>query len=134
MSVTVSSFVISTFGGGLLARRRFGWSKSSATVPQRVASDRQYTILVHNGVMKMAEKAVRQSVSLPPRLAKQVGSMAKSRKLSKNRMLLELIENGIDAEKRKQQQFFALAERFRNEQDPEAANRLGDQLGRMVFG
>ena len=38
------------------------------------------------------------------------------------------------AEKRKQQQFFALAERFRNEQDPEAANRLGDELGRMVFG
>ena len=84
--------------------------------------------------MKMAEKAVRQSISMPPRLAKQVGSMARSRKLSKNRMLLELIENGIDAEKRKQQQFFDLAERFRGERDPEAANRLGDQLGRMVFG
>jgi len=60
--------------------------------------------------------------------------MAKSRKLSKNRMLLELIENGIDAEKRKRQQFLALAERFRNEQDPEAATRLGDELGRMIFG
>ena len=92
------------------------------------------TILVHNGVMKTGQKVVRQSVSLPPRLARQVGSLAKSRKLSKNRMLLELIENGIDAEKRKQQQFFALAERFRNERDPEAANRLGDELGRMVFG
>ncbi len=108
--------------GGLLDRRCFRRSKCS------------YTVLVHNGVMKVAEKAVRQSVSLPPRVAKQVGSMAKSRKLSKNRMLLELIENGIDAEKRKQQQFFALAERFRNEQDPEAANRLGDELGKMVFG
>lgn len=82
----------------------------------------------------MTDKAVRQSVSLPLRLAKQVGSMAKNRKVSKNRMLLELIENGIEAEKRKQQQFFALAERFRNEQDPKAANRLGDELGRMVFG
>jgi hypothetical protein len=84
--------------------------------------------------MKVAEKTVRQSVSLPPRLAKQVGSMAKSRKLSKNRMLLELIENGIDTEKRRQRQFFTLAERFRNEQDPQAASRLGDELGRMVFG
>jgi len=84
--------------------------------------------------MKMAERAVRQSISLPPRLAKQVGSLAKSRKLSKNRMLLELIEKGIDAEKRRQQQFFALAERFRKEQDPEAASRLGDELGRMVLG
>ena len=84
--------------------------------------------------MRVDEKAVRQSVSMPPRLAQQVGSMAKSRKLSKDRMLLELIENGIDTEKRKQQQFFALAERFHNEQDPEAANRLGEELGRMVFG
>jgi hypothetical protein len=108
---------------GLDARRHLEWT-----------SDRPHTILVHNAVMKMAEKAVRQSVSLPPKLAKQVGSLAKSRKLSKNRMLLELIENGIDAEKRKQQQFFALAERFRNEQDLEAASRLGDELGRMVFG
>jgi hypothetical protein len=55
--------------------------------------------------------------------------MAKSRKLSKNRILLELIENGIDAEMRKQQRFFALDERFRNERDAEAANRLGDELG-----
>jgi hypothetical protein len=84
--------------------------------------------------MKGTARSVRQSISLPPRLAKQVGSMAKSRKLSKNRLLVELIENGIDAENRKQKQFFALAERFRNEQDPETANRLGEELGRMVFG
>jgi hypothetical protein len=84
--------------------------------------------------MKGTARAVRQSISLPPRLAKQVGSLAKNRKLSKNRMLVELIENGIDAENRKQQRFFALAKRFRNEQNPEAANRLGEELGRMVFG
>ncbi len=92
------------------------------------------TILVHDGVMKAAEKAVRQSVSLPPRLAKQVGKMAKTRKLSKNRILVELIENGIDAEERKQRQFLDLAKRFRNERDPDEASRLGDELGRMVFG
>ena len=32
------------------------------------------------------------------------------------------------------QVLFDLAERFRNETDPEAAKRLGDQLGLMVFG
>ena len=109
-------------------------SKRLGLNEQVILARRLCTVLVHNGVMKTTEKAVRQSVSLPLRLAKQVGSLAKSRKLSKNRMLLELIENGIDAEKRKQQQFFALAERFRNEQDPEAANRLGNELGRLVFG
>lgn len=81
-----------------------------------------------------AEKTVRQSVTLPAKLAAEVRSMAKTRRLSANRILLELIEDGIQAEKRKQQEFFQLAERFRNESDPETAKRLGDQLGRMVFG
>jgi hypothetical protein len=88
------------------------------------------TILVHTGAMN---KTVRQSVSLPVSVAAQVRSMAKSRRLSSNRMLLELIENGIEAEKRRQQEFFELAERFRSATDPEEAKRLGDELGRMVF-
>ena len=40
----------------------------------------------------------------------------------------------MQAEKRKQQEFFALAERFRAATDPEDVQRLGDQMGRMVFG
>ena len=60
--------------------------------------------------------------------------MAKTRHLSANRMLLDLIENEIEAEKRKQQKFFELAERFRNAPDPDEVKLLGDQLGRMVFG
>jgi len=60
--------------------------------------------------------------------------MAKTRRLSANRMLLELIENGMEAEKRKQQEFFDLAERFRAATDPEEVRKLGDQMGRMVFG
>jgi len=49
-------------------------------------------------------------------------------------MLVELIENGIEAEKQKQQSFFDLAERFRTASDPEEVRRLGEQMGRMVFG
>jgi hypothetical protein len=84
--------------------------------------------------MKSGNKAVRQSLSLPANIATQVRNLARTRKLSSNRMLVELIENGIEAEKRKQQEFFKLAERFRNATDPEEAKRLGDELGRMVFG
>jgi hypothetical protein len=84
--------------------------------------------------MKTATKAVRQSVSLPINVAAQVRSMARNRRLSANRMLVELIENGIEAEKRKQQEFLELAERFRSANDPNEVKRLGDQLGRMVFG
>ena len=84
--------------------------------------------------MRAANKTIRQSVSLPANVAGQVRSLAKNRRLSANRMLVELIENGIEAEKRKQQEFFELAERFRNTADVKEAKRLGDQLGRMVFG
>ena len=84
--------------------------------------------------MRTANKVVRQSVSLPAKVAAQVRTMARSRRLSANRMLVGLIENGIEAEERKQQEFFDLAERFRSATDSEEAKRLGDRLGRMVFG
>jgi hypothetical protein len=57
-------------------------------------------------------------------IAAQVKTLAKARRLSANRMLLELIENGMEAEKRKQQEFFGLAERFRNATDPKEIKRL----------
>jgi hypothetical protein len=84
--------------------------------------------------MGTAIKTVRQSVTLPAKIAAQVRTLAKTRRLSSNRMLVELIENGIEAQQRKQQEFFELAEKFRNAEDPEEAKRLGDELGRMVFG
>ena len=85
-------------------------------------------------MVRTANKTVRQSVSLPANVAAQVRKLAKARRLSANRMLVELVENGLEAEKRKQREFFELAERFRNAADPEEAKRLGDELGRMVFG
>jgi hypothetical protein len=83
--------------------------------------------------MRTATKTVRQSVTLPAPVAVQVRTLAKSRRLSANRMLLELIENGMEAEKRKEQEFFSLAERFRSATDPKEIKRLGDEMGRMVF-
>jgi hypothetical protein len=59
--------------------------------------------------------------------------MAKSQRLSDNRVLVELIELGIEARKQKEKAFFELAERFRNASDPAEAKRLGDELGRLVF-
>ena len=44
------------------------------------------------------------------------------------------VEEGIEAQKRKQKEFYALAERYRAATDPQDVARLGDDLGRMVFG
>lgn len=84
--------------------------------------------------MRTKTVPVRQSVSLPATTATRVRSLAKSRRLSANRMLVELIESGLDAEQKKQETFFSLAERFRGATDPKEVKRLGDELGRMVFG
>ena len=90
--------------------------------------------MVQNDAVSTTSKSVRQSISLPAKIAAQVRTLAKTRRLSSSRMLVELIENGIEAEKRKQQEFFELAEKFREAADPEEAKKLGDKLGRMVFG
>jgi hypothetical protein len=88
---------------------------------------------MHNGAMRTANKKVRQSVSLPASLATQVRGMAKTRRVSANRMMVELVEEGVEAQERKQQEFFDLARRFRAATDPAEVKRLGDRLGRMVF-
>ena len=94
----------------------------------------QFTIVVHNGAMPTKEKTVRQSVTLPAGVAAQVRSIAKRRRLSASRMLVELLEEGIESRKQKEVAFFELAERFRAAADPDEVSRLGDQLGKMVFG
>ena len=78
-------------------------------------------------------KQIRRSVTLPASVAKQVDSIANRRRLSDNRVLVELIELGIEASKQKEKAFFELAERFRAATDAHESKRLGDELGRFVF-
>jgi len=79
-------------------------------------------------------KQVRRSLTLPTRLAEQVDRIARKRRLSDNRVLVELVEQGLAAQKEKEKTFFALAERFRAAADPEEVKQLGDEMGRFVFG
>ena len=79
-------------------------------------------------------KQVRRSVTLPAKLAEQVERIAKKKRLSDNRVLVELIEEGIEAQQQKEKAFFQLAEKFRAASDPEQVKRLGDEMGRFVFG
>ena len=83
---------------------------------------------------KTPPKQLRRSLTLPLDIVKQVESMAKRRRLSDNRVLVELIEQGIEAQKQKEKAFFELAERFRAADDPAQVKHLGDELGRFVFG
>jgi len=79
-------------------------------------------------------KHVRRSVTLPSKISRRVESLARQRNLSDNRVLVELIEQGIEAQRQKEKAFYQLAERFRAANDPEQVKQLEDQLGRFVFG
>lgn len=81
-----------------------------------------------------AIKQVRRSVTLPSQVDREIEAIAKKRRLSGNRVLVELVEMGLEARKQKEKAFFELAERFRESDDPEQVKQLGHELGRFVFG
>ena len=55
--------------------------------------------LVRNGATSVSGKSVRQSMTLPVKVAKQVRTIAKNRRLGANRFLVELVEAGREARK-----------------------------------
>ncbi|MBI4456702.1 MAG: hypothetical protein HY644_12480 [Acidobacteria bacterium] len=84
--------------------------------------------------MSKTERSVRQSVSLPARIAKYVQAIAKTRKTSANRVLVDLIEAGLESKQAEKERFFALANRLTESTDPAEQQRLKDELARMTFG
>jgi hypothetical protein len=86
------------------------------------------------GYMPKSEKSVRQSVSIPARVAKHVRAIAKTRKTSANRVLVDLIEAGIQSKEAEKEQFFALANRLSESADLAERQKLKKELARMTFG
>ena len=90
--------------------------------------------MVYRYAMRLAEKTVRQSVSLPARVARRVKSLAQSSKISANRVIVGLVESGLDAREREKDRFFEIADRLARSRDPEEQTRLKEELARMTFG
>ena len=84
--------------------------------------------------MAASEKPVRQSVSLPSALARRVQALAKRRRSSANRVIVELIETGLEEREREKRTFFELADRLAHTSDPSEQGRLKEELARMTFG
>ena len=84
--------------------------------------------------MATLERPVRQSVSLPPDLADRVKSLAKSNRTSASRVLVDLIEAGLDAREQEKKRFLELADHLVGASDPEEQSRLKEELARMTFG
>ena len=84
--------------------------------------------------MPTAEKPVRQSVTLPSRVARRVRSLAKSRRTSASRVLVDLVESGLETAEREKQHFLDLAERLARSNAPSEQARLKAELARLTFG
>ncbi len=80
--------------------------------------------------MTTIEKAVRQSISLPSRLAKRVKALAKIQRTSANRVLVELIETGLESKEAEKRRFFELADQLSASTDPEEQQRIKEELAR----
>jgi hypothetical protein len=77
---------------------------------------------------------VRQSVSLPAPTVKRVRAIAKARRTSANRVLVDLIETGLEAKEAEKARFLDLARRFKETKDPRDSERLREELARLTFG
>ena len=84
--------------------------------------------------MGQSQRSVRQSVSLPSSVARRVQALAKRRRTSANRVLVDLIESGLDAKEREKVAFFELADRLTHSSDRAEQRRLKEELARMTFG
>ena len=90
--------------------------------------------MVYNHLMAITEKAIRQSVTLPSPVAKRVKALAKSRKVSSNRILVELVETGLRSKEEEKRRFFELAGRLSTSTDVKEQQEIKEQLARMTFG
>lgn len=84
--------------------------------------------------MPITEKPVRQSVSLPARISRRVKSLAQTSNASTSRVIVNLIESGLDAREQEKQRFLDVADRLARCRDPAEQKRLKEQLARMTFG
>jgi EAL domain-containing protein (putative c-di-GMP-specific phosphodiesterase class I) len=90
--------------------------------------------MVYHVTMTSVKKPVRQSISLPARLAKRVRTLAKDQRTSANQVLVELIEAGLASKEAQKRRFFELADRLSASTDSAERQRIKEELARLTFG
>jgi hypothetical protein len=78
--------------------------------------------------------SVRQSVTIPAQLAREVRRVAKERNVTMSRALVTLAERGVEAEAAARAKLTTAYEKFMAERDPARKNEVGEDLIRAIFG
>ena len=76
----------------------------------------------------------RRSLTIPAELAAKIERIAGDRHVSANRVILDLIEDGMAAYDKRRAAFLELTDQFQKSTDPVETERLREQLVGMTFG
>ena len=83
---------------------------------------------------KRKAASVRQSVTMPAVLAREVRRVAKERNVTVSRALVTLAELGVEAEAAARAKLAAAYDQFMAEGDPAKKIEVGEDLIRSIFG
>jgi hypothetical protein len=91
-------------------------------------------MVVMGAVHHPAVESTRRSISIPANLTDKIEEIARERHVSGNRVILDLIQDGIAAYDKRRAVFLDLANRFQKSTDPVETERLREELLQMTFG
>jgi metal-responsive CopG/Arc/MetJ family transcriptional regulator len=77
---------------------------------------------------------IRRSITMPAEMAEKVDAIAASRRVSGNRVVVDLLSDAITAHEQRRTAFLDLADRFQKSIDPAETARLREELAKMTFG
>jgi len=84
--------------------------------------------------MPISDKPTRQGVSLPTSVVRRIRALAKARRSSASRVLVDLIESGLAVKEQERSRYLALLERLRTSDEPAEQERVTLDLARLTFG
>ena len=90
--------------------------------------------IIRKSTSDRARASVRQSVTIPAELAREVRRVAKERDVTMSRALVTLAERGVEAEAAARARLNAAYEKFMAEGDPVKKSEFGENLIREIFG
>jgi hypothetical protein len=78
--------------------------------------------------------SIRQSVTIPAQLAREIRRVARERNVTMSRALVTLAERGVEAEAAARAKVTTAYENFMAERDPARKSEVGEDLIRAIFG
>jgi hypothetical protein len=92
--------------------------------------------MTQHAVQQVEEKvsSLRVSVPVTTEMLHEIEARAERAGVSRSAFLARLLTYGLEAEQQKRDQFFKKIRHYRECDDPSEVERLGNEIGEMIFG